>query len=82
MVRDLGPDRFRQFWQSNEHPRAAFRAVAGRDISEWTRDWAQRTYGVQHRGPGVALSSTGYGVGVILLALLAAVVTTKRRQVA
>ena len=82
MVHDVGTERFSRFWQSSDDPRAAFRTATGRDIGDWARDWAQRAYGVQHRGPGVALAGAGYGVGVIGLALAFVVLTARRRYVA
>lgn len=81
VVHDFGPDPFRQFWQSREEPRVAFRAATGHDFAEWTREWAQRTYGVQHRGPGIALAGAGYGVGVIGLALAMVMFTARRRSI-
>ena len=81
MVRTLGPERFQRFWTSNQPIEAAFRSASGTEIGVWTRDWAQRMYGAQVRGPQLAATSAAGGVAFIGFAIFFAAFTARRRQV-
>jgi hypothetical protein len=81
MVRTLGPERFQRFWTSDQPIDAAFRTASGTDIGTWTRDWAQRMYGAQVRGPQLGATSAAGGVAFIALAIVFAALTARRRQV-
>ena len=65
VVREVGPDRFREFWTSDLPVDQAFASVVGRDIGEWTSDWLAERIGRQDFGPGVS------GSGLLAVALLA-----------
>ncbi len=65
VVREVGPDRFREFWTSDLPVDRAFASVVGRDIGEWTSDWLAERIGRQDFGPGVS------GTGLLAVALLA-----------
>jgi hypothetical protein len=67
MVRTLGPEKFGQFWRSNESPAVAFKAATGVSLGEWTHNLLVKTYGDQHLGPGV--ETAGVGMGLLLIAL-------------
>lgn len=82
MVRTLGPERFQRFWSSSQPIAEAFESASGQDIGVWTREWAQRMYGKQLRGPHLAGMSAASGVAFIVLAVAFAAVTARRRQVA
>ena len=81
MVRTLGPERFRKFWTSNAGPAEAFRSATGTTLGDWTREWSERTYGPQVRGPGVPLSVIGWSLLVAGLALAFAMATARGRVV-
>ena len=65
VVREVGVDRFKEFWTSDLAVDQAFASVAGRDIGEWTSDWLAERIGRQDFGPGVS------GTGLLAAALLA-----------
>ena len=65
VVREVGLDRFREFWTSDLPVDQAFASVVGRDIGEWTSDWLAERIGRQDFGPGVR------GPGLLAAALLA-----------
>lgn len=44
-VRELGADRFGNFWRSSESPAAAFESAFGTSLDSWTHAWVVRTYG-------------------------------------
>jgi hypothetical protein len=67
MLRTLGPDRFRQFWQSRATPSVAFQTAAGVSLGEWTHDLVTRAYGVQYVGPGVETAGLGAGLLIVLV---------------
>ncbi len=65
VVREVGLDRFREFWTSDLPVDQAFASVVGRDIGAWTSDWLAERIGRQDFGPGVR------GPGLLAVALLA-----------
>ena len=65
VVREVGLDRFREFWTSDLPVDQSFTSVVGRDIGEWTSDWLAERIGRQDFGPGVR------GPGLLAAALLA-----------
>lgn len=79
VVREVGPERFEEFWTSDLPVDEAFASIVGRDIGEWTSDWLAAEIGRYHFGPGVRL---GELVMVVLLsgvgALVGAGVAVKR----
>lgn len=81
MARTLGPERFQRFWTSDQPIEAAFQSASGTEIGVWTRDWAQRMYGAQVRGPQLASTSAAGGIAFIVFAVLFAAFTARRRQV-
>jgi hypothetical protein len=81
MVRSIGHEQFRAFWQSNKDPVAAFRDATGRDLDAWVQDWLTRTYGPQSNGPLLSLSGVGGGVLAALIAIGLAVAVARRRTV-
>ncbi len=80
VVREVGVDRFKEFWTSDLPVDRAFASVVGRDIGEWTSDWLAERIGRQDFGPGVR---AGEVFVVILLAgigaLAGAYVSEKRK---
>lgn len=81
MARTLGPDRFREFWRSNAGVAEAFHAASGKDIGEWTHEWAVSTYGPQTRGPGMSRGSAAWGLAFAGSMVLVAGAAARRRQV-
>ena len=53
VVREVGPERFGEFWTSDLPVDEAFASIVGRDIGEWTSDWIAAEIGRYHFGPGV-----------------------------
>jgi hypothetical protein len=83
IVHDIGPEKFARFWQSSLPPAEAFREATGRDLGEWTRDWADEAYGVEHgRGPSANVGSIWFAFAILLLGGGLAVRAMSRRQVA
>ena len=82
MARTLGPDRFRAFWQSREHPAGAFQAATAQDIGAWTQEWAERMYGPQQRGPAPPAHSALWSLAFVGLTLGGAIAAASRRRVA
>ncbi len=80
VVREVGPERFEEFWTSDLPVDEAFASIVGRDIGEWTSDWLAAEIGRYHFGPGVR---AGEVFVVILLAgigaLAGAYVAEKRK---
>ncbi len=65
VVREVGPERFEEFWTSELPVNEAFASIVGRDIGEWTSDWIAAEIGRYHFGPGVR---AGELLVVVLLA--------------
>ena len=65
VARDVGPERFEEFWTSDLPVEQAFASVVGKDIGEWTAEWMTSRVGKSHFGPGV-----GFG-GVLVVAFFA-----------
>ncbi len=80
VVREVGPERFEEFWTSDLPVDEAFASIVGRDIGEWTSDWLAAEIGRYHFGPGVR---AGEVLVVVLLAgigaLAGAYVSEKRK---
>ncbi len=81
MAHDLGPDRFRRFWQSPLPVDSALQAAAGVSLDTWTGQWVAARSEQLRAGPAIA----GWTVPVWLL-LVALVLTllsraAERRQV-
>ena len=80
VVREVGPERFEEFWTSDLPVDEAFASIVGRDIGEWTSDWLAAEIGRYHFGPGVRAAEVFV---VILLAgigaLAGAYVAEKRK---
>lgn len=55
---EFGPDRFRDFWQSDLPPDAAFQESFGEPLGPWIRDWLLRYLEPSARGPGVPIQAT------------------------
>lgn len=81
MVRTLGPERFAAFWRSDKEPAQAFKDAAGVSIGEWTRDWMQREYGKQTRGPTVNYAGFGLTGIILLVGLVVGVRAVQTRRV-
>jgi len=82
MARALGADRFQLFWSSPLPATEAFRAATDRDIGDWTSEWARTSYGEQARGPGIEPVAVLLGALAAGLAIAAAALMARRRQVA
>ena len=54
-VRELGADRFGNFWRSSESPAAAFESAFGTSLDLWTYAWVVRTYGGAADRPTIRL---------------------------
>jgi hypothetical protein len=81
LVHDIGPEKFARFWQSSLPPVDAFREATGRDLGEWTREWADKAYGVEHgRGPSTNIASIGFAIATLVLGGGLAVRAMSRRQ--
>jgi hypothetical protein len=81
MARTLGPERFRRMWHSDQPVREAFRSEAGMELGDWTRDWSQRLYGDQGRGPGISAFSALMALALAAVAFGFALATVQRRRV-
>jgi hypothetical protein len=82
MARDLGPERFTLFWQSDADPAAAFRAATNTEISDWTHDWVVKTYHAENAGPGVSGTAWAWGLALLALSLGVVLRSAERRQMA
>lgn len=83
IVHDIGPEKFARFWQSSLPPAEAFREATGRDLGEWTREWADQAYGIEHgRGPSASGGSMAFAFVLLLLGGGVAVRAMSKRQVA
>ncbi len=71
VVREVGPERFQEFWTSDLPVDETFASIVGRDIGEWTSDWIAAEIGRYHFGPGVR---AGELLVVVLLAGIGALV--------
>jgi hypothetical protein len=81
MVRDLGRQRFQQFWTSEDSLSVAFAQAAGRPLGDWLKEWAQRTYGTEVLGPSIPVRGRVAGILVLLAAVGVAVVFASERRV-
>jgi hypothetical protein len=54
-VRELGSDRFAQFWTSSAAIESAFAGAANVSLDDWTARWLERSYGKQHGRPVIRL---------------------------
>jgi hypothetical protein len=54
-VRELGSDRFAQFWTSSAAIESAFAGAANVSLDDWTARWLERSYGKQHGRPAIRL---------------------------
>lgn len=78
---ELGPERFRRFWQSPLPVEAAFREASGTPLSEWVRGWVGARSDAFRSGP--ALAAWSVPVWLLLVALVLAILirAAERRQV-
>jgi hypothetical protein len=81
LLRDMGTDRFQRFWSSPEEPAAAFAAVMGMPLGEWTHRWATGIFGPTSAGSGVSMAAGLEGLLVLLAGFGAAAWMAGRRQV-
>jgi hypothetical protein len=79
MARDVGPDRFTAFWQSQLPLPEAFAGATGTSLAQWTREWIIGTYGQPTRGPLVTRTSIAFAMLLVLSAVGASSVVARRR---
>lgn len=65
MVRELGPERFGEFWRSERAADSAFATAAGHTMEEATSRWMRRFYDNTPGGPARP-APTGVALGVVL----------------
>lgn len=65
LVRDMGRDRFAQFWRSSLPRDSAFAQAFGMSVEEWTHQWLVQRYPDVRVGPAIRVTS-------VLLGFLAA----------
>jgi len=66
-VRDIGSERFAEFWRSDLEPDVAFAAATGETLGNWTQRWLGRSYGPVPDSPAPRASS------VVWLAVISAI---------
>ena len=81
LEQQFGPERFTQFWTSDDSVTVAFAAAFGMDPLDWVRDWARSHYRLRPLGPGVAAGNLLLSLGVVVLLAGIAALVAMRREV-
>jgi len=82
LVREMGRDRFAQFWRSTAPVDSAFAAAFGQSIETWTSQWARGYVPVLAPfGPAPRAIAVLYAIGLAALAAGLAAAAVMRRQV-
>lgn len=81
LVRQMGRDRFAQFWRSPLAVDSAFFAAMGTPLGEWTRRWQADLLTNVPIGPAVRPAAAGLGLLFAALILAGGAYFTTRRQV-
>jgi hypothetical protein len=81
MHRDIGADRFAEFWSSADEPAVAFLNATGLSLGAWTHKWVVSLYGPNVQGAKVPAGYFGIGVLLALGCVSVASVVATRRSV-
>jgi len=82
LVREMGRDRFAQFWRSTAPLDSAFRSAFGQSIETWTTHWARGFVPeMPPFGPAPRPIAVLFAVGVATVAVAVAAAAVMRRQV-
>ncbi|MDE3052250.1 MAG: hypothetical protein KGL38_00020 [Gemmatimonadota bacterium] len=82
MVRELGRERFAEFWTSPADVSSAFAQAAGTPLGAWAQQWARRQYGRDDLGPVVPARTWWAGLLALVAGLGVALALARERQVA
>jgi hypothetical protein len=81
MVRDIGRDRFREFWSSELPVDTALAAALRRPIGQWTQRWQATLVPVLPLGPAAGLGDSLLALGCAAAAFGLVAATLARREV-
>lgn len=80
--RELGRERFAQFWTQSREPRADLEAALGADLDQWTRRWLLRHFGPEPFGPRVSAGNALLALLTVGVLLLVSIAVAGRRRIA
>jgi hypothetical protein len=81
VVQSIGPERFRQFWSSDQAVDTALATALRMPVGEWTRTWQARIVPPIRLGPSVAPGSVLLSLLLAAVALAFVLRTVARREV-
>jgi hypothetical protein len=81
LVKEMGAERFAEFWTSDLDPESAFEAAFGVPIAQWTMEWMHQQVGRPRFGPGVPLAAALLALLLAALSVVVSVAYVSRRQV-
>ena len=81
LVRDMGRERFQQFWSSDLPLDSAFNGAFGVSMAEWTHQWAAARIDIPKPGPSVSSAAVLPWLLIAALAVSGGALYTLRRQV-
>ncbi|MDH5806006.1 MAG: hypothetical protein OEZ54_12570 [Gemmatimonadota bacterium] len=78
LVREIGPERFEELWQSEEVFETAFTETVGKSLPVWTAGWAQRFPANFFWGPDLRAREFFFAMFCAALAAVTAMVVANR----
>ncbi|HJQ65325.1 MAG TPA: hypothetical protein VJ816_03055 [Gemmatimonadales bacterium] len=81
LVRLEGRDAFARFWQSSLPVDSAFQQAFGEPLETWMSRWLLSNIERPRFGPVIRIGSLLFGLGLVVVAVIAAGVVSQRRQV-
>ena len=82
LEQQYGPERFAKFWSAPaQDVDTAFESAFGLPLGEWVMQWAQKTYGVEPKGPRVDFITALLSILMLGAMIGIAIAVAQRRQV-
>ena len=79
---EFGPERFQDFWSSNQPLDVAFATAFGLPLGEWTHSWLATRFSPNQLGPGLSWETFIITLGFISFCVSIVFAAARKRQVA